>query len=835
MTSHSVRRVRRPSSLLRAGIGAGQCSRPDLVGGRAAQWARRQAGRTGAVGCAGARAEPTAVAPAERVPTDMPPTEALFDAINRGDLTGAKDAIGRGADIHGHNVLGLTPLELSVDLGRNTISFLLLSLRGGAGYGAGGAPRATAATTPAVRPSAGPRAAPRIRRVVSRPQPNARRRGRVRRPRRRSRGPRACSPAMAAHRCRRQASSGSILPDSLPAAAAEAAASLPKDTRPRPPGSARDYWKLAGGYWRGRTARTAWKLTIASVLLVMANTAVQYGVNKWNAFFFDALQQKSQRGVMGAVALFAVLAVAASLISVFALVSRMKLQVFWRQWLTERLTVRWLDNQRFYRLSIAAPDLDAPEFRIAEDARVATEPVVEFGTGIMNAVLAAVVFFGVLWTVGGDIEVFGVTIPGFMVIAAAAYSGAMSGSMLIFGRPLITRIEEKNAAEARLRTEMGRVRENAESIALIGGEADETKALHETLHLLVEAWMRMLRQWSRMMWMMGSNWAVAPVVPLLLEAPNFLAGKMTLGALMQTAAAFAQVQVALNWIFDNYPRIAEWMASAGRVTGLWAAFLQLDKSVGTETHEHIVIGESPDEAVRLENLSVAQFNGRVMIDEASTAIERGDRVLLTGESGTGKSTLIRAIAGLWPWGSGRVLIPHGARVAFLPQRAYIPNGTLRQVLHYPITAREPSTEELAEALTRCGLQHLIPRLDEEDRWDKLLSGGEQQRIGFVRLLVQKPDVVIMDEATAALDIASQASIMGLFGQELSGATLISVGHRPELEQFHTRKLTLRRFGADEGAEREGERRQRLAKILRRTLRPRPTPDASRPPTSPRSL
>ena len=574
---------------------------------------------------------------------------------------------------------------------------------------------------------------------------------------------------------------------------------------------------MAGGFWRGATARTAWKLTLAGIFLVAANTAVQYGVNKWNAYFFDALQQKSAKGVLGAVTLFAFLAVAASTISVFALISRVKLQVFWRQWLTRRLTARWLDNQRFYRLSIAAPDLDAPEFRIAEDARVATEPVVEFGTGIMNAVLAALVFFVVLWQVGGSIDLFGVTIPGFMVFAAAAYSGIMSGSMLIFGRPLIRRIEEKNAAEAKLRTEMSRVRENAESIALIGGEPDEIKSLDETLTALVGSWMRALRQQSRMMWLMGSNWAVAPVVPLLLEAPNFLAGKLTLGALMQTAAAFAQVQVALNWIFDNYPRIAEWMASAARVTGLWTAFGQLDSSVGAGPGEHIVVGPSPDDKIRLENLSVAQHDGRIMIDEASAEIARGDKVLLTGESGTGKSTLIRAIAGLWPWGSGQVLIPAEARVTFLPQRAYIPNGTLRQVLHYPITAHEPTTAELVAALERCGLAHLVPRLDEEDRWDKLLSGGEQQRIGFVRLLVQRPDVVILDEATAALDVDAQASVMAIFRHELAGSTLISVGHRPELVQFHDRKLSLRRFAAEAA---DDPPRKPLANVLRRALRRR---------------
>ncbi len=624
------------------------------------------------------------------------------------------------------------------------------------------------------------------------------------------------------------------MPDANESAAAkptanDAAAGLPADKRPRVAGSLRQYWNLAGGYWSGPTRRQAWLLTVATIALVVANIAVQYGVNRWNRFFFNALEQHQSNIVLSAIGLFAVLAVASSAISVFQLIARMKLQVYWRRWLSERLAVRWLGDQRFYRLGIAAPDMDAPEFRIAEDARVATEPVVDFGSGIMNAVLTAVVFFGVLWTVGGSADVFGVTVPGFMVIAAILYSGLMSGSMVLFGRPLIHRIEAKNAAEARLRTEMGRVRENAESIALIGGEADETRGLRLTLDLLVAAWNRQIKQLARMTWLMGSNWAVAPVFPLLLEAPNYLAGSMTLGDLMQTAAAFVQVQVALNWLFDNYPRIAEWLASAGRVTGLWAAFVKLDASVGTGAADRIMIGESPDRTLKLVGLSVAQHNGRVMIDEADTSVAPGDRVLLTGESGTGKSTLIRAIAGLWPWGSGQVLLPAGARVAFLPQRAYIPHGTMRDVLKYPLAAVDVPDEVLSAALERCGLGHLAGRLGDEDRWDKQLSGGEQQRIGFARLLIQRPDLVIMDEATAALDVGSQASMMELFRDELREATVISVGHRPELEEYHTRKLSLRRFGAeDDHVAEDSLRRLKLGRLLRHSLRPRASPDPAVP-------
>jgi len=606
------------------------------------------------------------------------------------------------------------------------------------------------------------------------------------------------------------------------------AGGLPKDLRPRQASTIWVYWRLAGGFWRGPTAGRAWTYTAMTVLLVIANIGVQYGVNKWNAFFFNSLEAKRADVVLSAIGLFAILAVAWASISVFQLIARMRLQVYWRQWLTERLAARWLGDQRFYRLTIVAPDLDAPEFRIAEDARVATEPVVEFGTGIMNAVLTAAVFFGVLWVVGGSATVGGVEIPGFMVLAAVGYSAVMSGSMLLFGGPLIGRIEAKNAAEAQLRTELGRVRENAESIALIGGEADETQGLRATLSALVAAWMRQISQLARMTWLAGANWAVAPVFPLLMEAPNYLSGNLSLGSLMQTAAAFAQVQVALNWLFDNYPRIAEWLASAGRVTQLWAAFGHLDASVGTDKSDRIVVDDSPDDRLRLEGLSVAQYNGRVMIDEADTVIEPGDRVLLTGESGSGKSTLIRAIAGLWPWGSGRVLLPPGRSVAFLPQRTYIPHGTLRSVLQYPKVHEAVPDKVLVAALERCGLHGLVKRLDEDDRWDKQLSGGEQQRIGFARLLVQRPGLVIMDEATAALDTHSQESMMMLFQDELSGTMVISVGHRSELEAFHTRKLTLRRHAmTEEPSEETVQRRLRLASILRRGLRPRASPDPSR--------
>jgi putative ATP-binding cassette transporter len=581
-------------------------------------------------------------------------------------------------------------------------------------------------------------------------------------------------------------------------------------------GTVAQFWRLAGGFWRGDTGARAWFFTGCSAVLIVCNIGVQFGIVAWNRYFFNALDERNGAIVFQAMLLIVGLAALSSLVAVCTLLVRMRLQVNWRRWLTARLTGHWLAEQRFYRLSVSAPELDSPEFRIAEDARVATEPLIDFGFGIATSILLAVVFLGILWSVPGPMSVGGVHVPGFMVLVAIGYSVVMSGAMMLFGRPLVARINKKNSAEARLRQDLGRLRENAESIAMIRGEADEIQGLHNSYDIVVASWHGMINQLARIAFLSNTNGIIAPIVPLLLVAPNYLDGTISLGDLMQTAAAFVQVQVALNWLVDNYPRIAEWLASVGRVIGLWTALGSLDATTG-DGHVRIHIGESEDDAIHIHALSVSQHNGRVVIEDAENFIVKRERILLTGASGTGKSTLIRAIAGLWPWGTGQVLLPAGARIAFLPQRAYLPPGTLRQVLEYPSSEMIHDDSELIAAISRCGLKRLAKRLDDVERWDHFLSGGEQQRLAFARLLVQRPDIVLMDEATAALDADSQDDMMGLFGEELAHCTVITVGQRPELAEYHDRTLTLTRHdrlvtlsaGADTPT-------RRLSNLLRRS-------------------
>ncbi len=571
----------------------------------------------------------------------------------------------------------------------------------------------------------------------------------------------------------------------------------PKSRQPEPPGPragrAMRFLVFSLGFWRGETRRRAFLLTLGLIAFLLGTVGAALAVNRWNKFFFDALQRKDVDTLWLGVGLVLGLAVLSALLAMGLMQMRMRLQVRWREWVARALIARWLSERRFYQLNVVGGDAENPEARMTDDARLAIELVVDFAVGALNALISAVSFIGVLWFVSGAIDVNGVHVPGYMVIACILYSGATTAAMFLLGRPLVRKVEEKAGEEAQFRYELTRVRDSAENIALIGGEDDERGRLADTFAGLLRRWRAVIWQQGHMTWITGANLLLAPVVPLLLGAPKFLSGEMTLGSLMQAASAFVQVQVALNWIADNALRLADWFASARRVSDLNDALDRLDATIGKRGRsETVAIGHSPDENVHLNNVSVAQHDGTIMIEDADTVIAPGEKVLVRGESGSGKSTLIRAIAGLWPWGGGEVLIPQDARVAFMPQRPYFPLGTLRAALLYPNSEREEPQERIEDALRRCGLGHLIPRLDTEENWSGVMSGGEQQRAGFARVLLDPPDLLIMDEPTSALDEASQERMMGFFREDLAHTMVIHVGHRPGLEPFHDREIHLLR-------------------------------------------
>jgi putative ATP-binding cassette transporter len=415
--------------------------------------------------------------------------------------------------------------------------------------------------------------------------------------------------------------------------------------------------------------------------------------------------------------------------------------------------------------------------------------------GIFTAVTSAITFIGVLWAIGGTatLEVAGrtVVIPGFLVVAAVVYAIVASGSMVAIGRRFVVMSENKNQAEAEYRYALTRLRENGESIALLGGEDEERAGLDRSFKLVLRRWREILRQYMRTNAVSQTSQAFVPVIPLILCAPKYIAGSMSLGQVMQAASAFVTVQIAFNWVVDNYPRLAEWTASARRVASLLVSLDRLERADREETTGRIRHTETQGAALRLHGLAVTLDDGTVVVEEAEADIARGEKVLVVGASGAGKSTLVRAMAGLWPWGEGEISVQSDANVFLMPQRPYVPLGTLRRAAAYPRAPEEVDRDAMRTVLEEVGLGHFLDRLDEEDtRWEHILSGGEKQRLAFARLFLHRPDIVVMDEATAALDPASQEKLMTLVLERLPESTVVSVGHRAELEAFHNRKLVL---------------------------------------------
>src|SRR3954468_4530314 len=551
----------------------------------------------------------------------------------------------------------------------------------------------------------------------------------------------------------------------------------------------RRFWRTARGFWSSqRSWKVAWLMTGTLIVLVIGQLFFQYQLNVWNKAIFDALEKKDGATVLHQAMMFVPLALGSIAVAVAVVYARMRMQRRWRAWLTEHTLTRWINKGRYYQLNLIEGDHKNPEARVQEDIRIATEQPVDFAVGILSAVLTSATFMGVLWSVGGSLT-FGaegsqITIPGYLVIAVVVYCAVISGLMTIIARSFVPTAENKNQVEAEFRSALTRVREYGESIAILGGEKEERAGLDDLLHNVIVAWSAMAKQYMRTMFVSHGNFIIASVIPVILCAPKYLTGEMTLGTVMQASAAFIQVQYAFNWIVDNYPRLAEWTASARRASNLLVAVDSLENiensQVGAIKREK---GEGA--AIRLRGVSVALSDGTVVVDDADVTVKLGERVLVAGESGTGKSTLVRAIAGLWPWGEGEITLQPGAKMFLMPQKPYIPLGTLRRAATYPHQSDEFEDEEIADALKAVGLEHLVEKIDEEgEAWDRTLSGGEQQRLAFARLFLHKPDIVVMDEATSALDNDSQTALMTTLAAQLPKTAIISVGHRQELEAFH---------------------------------------------------
>lgn len=470
------------------------------------------------------------------------------------------------------------------------------------------------------------------------------------------------------------------------------------------------FWISARVYWGRGSDGLAWPFTIGLLILICVNVGFQYGINVWNRAIFDALEQRNAHTVYFLSAVFVPLVLGSGSLVVAQVFLRMTIQRRWRSWLTTAVIARWLANGRYYQLNLVGGDHQNPEARISEDLRIATESPVDFIAAVLNAFLSASTFIVVLWTIGGALTLTiagsSVTVPGFLVITAVIYAAITSTSMAVIGRHFVHLSEEKNQAEAEFRYTLTRVRENGESIALLGGEEEERSGIDKNFGHVLRQWALLTGQHMRTALVSQGSSLFAPVVPILLCAPKFLEGSMTLGQVMQAASAFAIVQGAFGWLVDNYPRLADWNASARRIASLMMSLDGLERAEQSDALGRIQRGETEDDAMlSLDNLSVTLDDGTSVVKETEVVIEPGERVLVAGESGSGKSTLVRAVAGLWPWGGGSVNFHSKRRLFMLPQRPYIPSGTLRRAVAYPAAADNWTIKKIKAALDKVGLAY----------------------------------------------------------------------------------------------------------------------------------
>ena len=556
-----------------------------------------------------------------------------------------------------------------------------------------------------------------------------------------------------------------------------------------------DWWRLVVPYFKSEERWVAITLLIGAISLTFVAVGLEVLFNDWNRRFYDSLQNKDEAAFWREIVIFSALAAGFILAGVARAIVSPYLRLRWRRWLTRRYLAHWLDGRGYYRIELQRT-VDNADQRIAEDLRLLGEYTMTLLLGLLGAIATLISFLFILWNLSGPLSLkpigIDITIPGYMAWVCLIY--AIVGTFLanLVGRRLIPLNFQKQRFEANFRFSLVRVRENAEGIALYRGEEREAETLNERFaDVFANGW-RVLFTQAQLALYQVSYGQVAIIFPYVVTAPGFFAGAITLGVVMQTASAFGQVQGALSFFIDNYTYLAELRAVMDRLKGLQEA---------SDTRPATAIEVAP-EAGRTDlgaaGLTLGLPNGQALLADASFTLPRGRSTLITGVSGSGKSTLFRALAGIWPFGKGQVRVPAGARVLFLPQKPYIPIGTLRDAVKYPDERSTASDAEIVAALEAVKLGHLVGRLDEVAHWTNILSGGEQQRLAVARALVFKPDWLFLDEATASLDEAMETAIYEALKQRLPTATMVSIGHRPSLRKWHDRQVELRRAQGEVG-------------------------------------
>jgi vitamin B12/bleomycin/antimicrobial peptide transport system ATP-binding/permease protein len=564
----------------------------------------------------------------------------------------------------------------------------------------------------------------------------------------------------------------------------------------------KDAWRLTRPYFA--TSEERWSargLLLAVIAMRLSIVGLTVILSFWRNEFYNALQDKNwkafvellltyHRGDNGLMPGFVLLSAVWIGLFVYAVYLTQFLQIRWRRWLTREYLSEWLSDRAYYRISLttdkAAIGTDNPDQRIAEDLNDFTSTTLSLGVDFLSSIVSLFSFITILWGLSGTITVLGFGIPGYMVWVALIYAVVGTWLTHLVGRPLALLNFRRQRVEADFRYALVRFRENMENIALYRGEAEEGTTMRERFSAVVGNWRQIMSRTKLLNSLTSGYDQIAVIFPYAVAAPRYFSGAMQLGGLMQTAQAFGEVQQAMSWFVGAYASLAQWRAVVERLSTFHGAIVDARKAAG----EGFVSSESPDGNLYLHDVTMSLPDGTKLLDSAELKLTPHHSVVVTGRSGAGKSTLFRALAGIWPFGAGDVGLPRNS--FFLPQRPYVPLGTLRHAIAYPSAVDTFSDAEIHQVLEDVGLPQLGDRLDHDDNWPMRLSMGEQQRLGFARALLAKPDWIFMDEATASLDPQAEDALYQILKQRLPTATLVSIAHRASVARYHERQLVFRR-------------------------------------------
>jgi putative ATP-binding cassette transporter len=567
-----------------------------------------------------------------------------------------------------------------------------------------------------------------------------------------------------------------------------------------PPAVRRDaalqFARMARDYWCCERKWTVRGAVLSLFVLTAAQVGLVIWVSYWHRELFDALENRSLSEFLRLILTFLLIFVLTMGVTALHMHIKRWVQLDWRRWMTSLLLDEWLSHTNHYRLQFSSGEHDNPDGRIAEDIRIATEAAVGLAHSLLYSILILGSFVDILLSVSGSANLPGteVSVPGYMVLMAFLYAGVGTVFGLVLGRPLIRSTNRLQSVEASLRFGLARAREHSEAIALMHGEPLERRSADHLFSDVGRGWDRQTLAYLGIVSFSTGYGTLLPVFPILIAAPQYIAGAMTLGLLMQAAQAFQRLTSALSWPIDNLGELARCRASIDRIVSLHEDMLSLEEQDRQKAtgKTRIELQQSPHAELDMRHLRLASPSGQVLLDDFNLHVRHGERILITGDPAVTIS-LFKAVAGLWPWGSGVISLPAGHNMMFIPQRPFLPEGSLRSVLSYPHSAAHYTEPCLHRALECAGIAWLAPRLDDFDDWGRALPLRAQQRLGIARLFLQQPGWVFIEEATDAFDAKDEIDTLELLHHELPSATLLNISLHNGLDHFYDRKLVLNRL------------------------------------------